>query len=125
MRALEINNLSMSYENGGRVLRNISLSADAGECIGIFGANGSGKSTLGYCICGLIPEVIEGDIEGFVKSKRAAIVIQNPESGFFSETVGEEIELGRKWLRLKERDILSEFGIEELRDKSLKELSGG
>lgn len=37
------------------ILRDVSFSAEKGECIGLIGPNGSGKSTLIRTLCGLIP----------------------------------------------------------------------
>ncbi len=46
---LEIKNISFSY--GRRpILRDVSLTAGAGECVGILGNNGAGKSTLITCL---------------------------------------------------------------------------
>lgn len=45
MSLIEINNITKNYGRK-KVLRNISFTADCGQCIGIVGANGCGKSTL-------------------------------------------------------------------------------
>jgi ABC-type glutathione transport system ATPase component len=54
---LEIDELSVSF--GGRhgvpVLSGVSLSADAGEVLGVIGETGSGKTTLARAIVGLSP----------------------------------------------------------------------
>jgi len=44
--ALELSNLSFSYNSGGATLDNISLKIQRGEWLGIMGRTGSGKSTL-------------------------------------------------------------------------------
>ena len=50
---LEIKNLSKSYGNLS-VLKNLNLSINRGEFIGIVGPNGIGKTTLVGCICGIV-----------------------------------------------------------------------
>jgi peptide/nickel transport system ATP-binding protein len=45
-----------------RILRNVSLSVDAGECVGIVGESGSGKSTLARTLLRLY-EPIDGTID--------------------------------------------------------------
>jgi ABC-type glutathione transport system ATPase component len=64
---LTISNLSVDYSKGTffkksfRAVDNISLSVDAGECLGVVGESGSGKSTIGRSVLGLAP-VSEGTI---------------------------------------------------------------
>lgn len=45
MALIEVNSIKKNYRKKS-VLKDISFSADCGECIGIIGANGCGKSTL-------------------------------------------------------------------------------
>lgn len=53
MRALELDNVSMSY--GRRVLfHGLTLRAGAGEVLAVTGANGAGKSTLLKVVAGLV-----------------------------------------------------------------------
>lgn len=50
---IEINHIKKSFGKK-RVLRDISLTAETGECIGVLGANGSGKSTLLTILAGIL-----------------------------------------------------------------------
>ena len=43
---IEISNISKTYENGGKALRDINITIEDGEFVFIMGRSGSGKSTL-------------------------------------------------------------------------------
>lgn len=51
---IELRNIAKRYK-GNQVLRDISLTAEGGQCIGILGSNGSGKSTLLSILAGIQP----------------------------------------------------------------------
>ncbi len=51
---VEIKNISKQFKRN-TVLRDISLTAEQGQCIGILGANGCGKSTLLSILAGVQP----------------------------------------------------------------------
>lgn len=50
---VEISHIVKSYR-GKQVLRDVNLSAQGGQCIGILGANGSGKSTFLSILAGVL-----------------------------------------------------------------------
>lgn len=53
---LELSHITKSFQRGRkRVLRDVSLKAAGGECVGILGANGCGKSTLLSVLAGIQP----------------------------------------------------------------------
>ena len=52
---LEIKGLSGGYVKGVDILKDIDMSVEQGEVVGIIGLNGSGKSTLGRAIMNLLP----------------------------------------------------------------------
>lgn len=53
VRTVEMKNVSFHYEEGGKeILRNINLTLNHGDTIGIRGGNGSGKSTLLWSLMG-------------------------------------------------------------------------
>ncbi|WP_448549726.1 LPS export ABC transporter ATP-binding protein [Thalassotalea fusca] len=51
---LVANALAKAYK-GRRVVKNVSLSVNAGEIVGLLGPNGAGKTTSFYMIVGLVP----------------------------------------------------------------------
>jgi energy-coupling factor transport system ATP-binding protein len=93
---------SLSYTYGGQkpALADVSLDIYAGELLAIVGRNGAGKSTLARMLVGLLrPQ--GGSLELFGRSaaawkvqdlaNRVALVFQNPEHQFLTDTVSEEI----------------------------------
>lgn len=55
MSFLQIENLNMSIY-GINILKDVSLSADKGEIIGVIGESGSGKSMTAFSVMGLLPD---------------------------------------------------------------------
>lgn len=53
--SIRLNDVSVTYRNGTRALRGVSLDIAAGEMVSIVGLSGSGKSTLIRTINGLVP----------------------------------------------------------------------
>lgn len=99
---LEVNNLSFRYTGSDHyALKDVSLSIDAGETIGIVGPVGSGKTTLLNIICRLYPvehnKVIYNGIsvEDLKQSSLRRLISYVPQDAFlFSDTVAENIALG-------------------------------
>jgi len=111
-----------------------------GERVVVLGGNGSGKTTLLYHILGLLkPD--EGKVSVFGVDpatrynevrERIGVLLQNVEEQILSPTVWEDISFSPRNYRYgKDRigamvtQILSEFGIDHLRNKICHYLSGG
>ncbi len=71
-------NLSGYYGKGKsrlRYLKNVSLTIEEGQVVGLVGESGSGKSTLAKCLLGLVTD-IEGELT--VNAVRPQMVFQDP-----------------------------------------------
>ena len=140
---IDIKNLSYSYSGkaGDDILKGVTFSANAGECIGILGNNGAGKSTLLTCISQIrkanvgtvlldrqdLREMSRRDI-----AKRVSYVAQQNELQHM--TVFDLVLLGRKphiKFSISKADIscaemtIEQLGLSSLKLRYVNELSGG
>lgn len=93
---------NLIYRYGGDILalNDVSLDIYAGEMLAIVGRNGAGKSTLARLLVGLLKPQ-SGNLQLFGRSaekwtvqdlsNRIALVFQNPEHQFLTDTVFDEI----------------------------------
>lgn len=75
---LELRGLSAYYGKGKKrlkYLKNISLTLEEGQVLGLVGESGSGKSTLAKCILGIVTDT-EGQLT--LRSARPQMVFQDP-----------------------------------------------
>ncbi|HEX5589717.1 MAG TPA: ABC transporter ATP-binding protein [Candidatus Limnocylindrales bacterium] len=130
------------------VLHDIDLTLADGEIVGLVGANEAGKSTLCLVASGLAPGSVGGGLTGTVTidgvdmagrplhefSTRVGIGFQNPATQLsgVSGSVFEEVALGPMNLGLPVRETvertkaaLAILGIEHLREREPRHLSGG
>jgi len=144
---IEMKDITHIYELEEPVtaLKDINLTIDSGEFIGLVGHTGSGKSTLAQLLNGLI-EPSEGTVyyngqDIFAESynlkdvrEKVGLVFQYPEHQLFEETVADDIAFGPKNLGLDEEEInkrvqrsldLVGLDYEEYKDRSPFNLSGG
>jgi energy-coupling factor transport system ATP-binding protein len=100
-RSALISAQNLRYAYGKReALKGISFEVRRGELLAIVGRNGAGKSTLSKLLVGLL-RPMSGKLELFGKdasrwkvedlAKRLALVFQNPEHQFLTDTVFDEI----------------------------------
>ncbi|MFY9213743.1 MAG: energy-coupling factor transporter ATPase [Tissierellaceae bacterium] len=146
---IEIKNLNFTYNPNtpfqAKALKDINLSIDEGEFIGLIGHTGSGKSTLVQHLNGLIRPtsgevVIDGanitdkDVKLSSIRQKVGLVFQYPEYQLFEETVYKDIAFGPSNLgigkeevdkRVREAMDLVGLDFESLKDRSPFELSGG
>ncbi len=117
---LEVKNLCHTYSIGTPfehvALKDVSLSVERGEFIGVIGHTGSGKSTFMQHLNGLLKPtsgqiLLDGkDIWSDKKLTRESrfrvgLVFQYPEYQLFEETVYKDIAFGPKNMGLKQEEI--------------------
>lgn len=140
---IQVENISKSVQ-GKAILRDVSLSIEAGHSLALIGPNGSGKSTLLRIIAGLLAadsgqvHIGEDSVDRLVPRKLAQRL------GFVTQEAGttdaipvsEAVKLGRTpWLSFvapySEKDqvivdaAMRQMAIEGYRDKLFNALSGG
>ena len=136
-----INDVDYTYPNGSVALKGVNLNIYKGEIIGIMGMNGAGKTTLIRTLNGLIRPsngnvYVDGENIKFKNtgniSKKVGIIFQNPNHQVFSNTVEDEIIFSLKNLNLSKEKvqeranyILKSFNLEQYKNKSPLNLSGG
>ncbi len=100
---LEIQQVSYAYPGHEPALKNVSLSVQAGEFIGLAGRNGSGKTTLTRLMVGLGKPsagqvMLDGkpakDVGPAVMARSVGYVFQNPDRQIFRDTVASEVAYG-------------------------------
>lgn len=132
---VELKNLSSYYGKGKKrlkYLKNVSLTVNEGEVLGIVGESGSGKSTLAKCILGMVTD-IEGTLA--VNSKRPQMVFQDPYGSLNpAKTVGWILEEPLRAMGVRDKDQRRKKALEMLElvaldpqhyDRRPAQLSGG
>jgi len=129
--------VAFGYERGAPVLDGVDLEVGAGERLALVGANGSGKSTLGRLLVGLLrPDRgtvrLGGDdpsrLPAAILARRAGYVFQDPESGFLTDRVVDEVLLGLTDAeRANAPEVMERLGLplEDFGARSPYRLSGG
>lgn len=111
---IETRNLSFTYPDGPRALRDISLRIRRGSFLALLGQNGSGKTTLAKHFNGLLkPTEGEVFVAGATVAERevgelsqiVGYVFQNPDHQIFSASTREEIAFGPRNMGLDEPEV--------------------
>ncbi|MEM0146637.1 MAG: energy-coupling factor transporter ATPase [Conexivisphaerales archaeon] len=131
MKAVEIKNLKISYGMEKEpALEGINLDIEEGEFVLLVGRTGSGKSTLLNAINGVIPHVIEANVEGTINvfgidsqttemkdiAKMVGTVYQVPEDQIFALVVEDDIAFGPENMAVSPSEISSrvEWALKEV-----------
>ena len=143
---VEIENLSLSYGKNKKVLKDISLNIEKGECVLLAGKSGSGKSSIINSINGLAVRYDGASIDGSIRignkdiknlklyeiSMLVSSVFQNPKTHFFNVNTTlellfylENIGLSRNEMDKRLTEMLKLFPIEHLLNRDIFKLSGG
>ena len=108
---LEMCNVSFGYSHGPSVIDGLSMGVLPGRITAVMGDSGCGKTTLALLLAGLV-EPNEGVIRlGGEKvsakelSRQVAVLFQFPETGFFADSVLEEVAFGIRLFRLSSKEI--------------------
>jgi energy-coupling factor transport system ATP-binding protein len=98
---IKAENVRYRYPGGAEALKGVSLDINAQEWLMIVGRNGAGKSTLARMLVGLL-QPSEGRLQMFGRpsdqwkvqelANEIALVFQNPEHQFLTDSVADEIE---------------------------------
>ncbi len=139
MYALQINNLTKTYENGVKALKGISLNVEQGDYFALLGPNGAGKSTTISITTSLVKKtagqvsIFDVDIdENFSKAKQYVGVVPQE----FNFSIFEKVEdivthqagyygLPRKLAKQRAEKYLKQLGLWEKRKHISMSLSGG
>ncbi len=141
MDAVNIKDVTFSYDGEKDVLNGISLRIPKGSYTTIIGHNGSGKSTIARLMMGLL-EPKSGEIEILGKTMneenvyelrdRMGIVFQNPDNQFIGSTVADDIAFGlenhcvpQENMQAIVEEAASRVGMSDYLDAEPTRLSGG
>lgn len=152
MGTLKVSNLCKTYiinKRQNNVLRNVSLTIEEGEMVGVMGPSGSGKTTLLYTVSGM-DRATAGRVEFYGKELTTMKVnemsdIRLNEMGFVFQqmymlknlTVYDNIILpgyqtpegktkeGRRKINDRAKVLMQSLGISEIAENDINEVSGG
>ena len=138
---IKLTGISYGYPRSRFALRDINMSLNRGEIVGITGENGSGKTTLGKIIMGiLMPDsgniVIDGvdgkNLKLCERGSKIGYAFQNPDRQLFAANVRDEIifpleikGMNKTLAQEKAAALLERFELNHLKERVPMRLSRG
>lgn len=144
---IQFTDVSFQYTNGqDYALKNVNLTIEKGDFVGIIGASGAGKTSLTYAINGVIPHHYSGDFYGEVRidghdtvettpeelAKLIGTVFQDIDGQMVASVVEDELLFGlenfgidKTLIPQRVQQALETIGISDLRYRTIASLSGG
>jgi cobalt/nickel transport system ATP-binding protein len=138
--AVEVEDLSYSYPQGGVALNRVSFRMQKGRSLGLLGPNGAGKSTLLLHLNGLL----SGDGSVHILGRKVAkenllwirrkvgMVFQDPDDQLIMPSLWEDVAFGPRNLGLSEAEVkrdalwaLQVVGLASMAERSPQSLSFG
>lgn len=144
--AIELDQVTFTYEDGVEALSDLNFSARPGEFIVVLGANGAGKSTLCFLLSGIVPHIYGGRRTGtlsvvgqdpwdqplFVTAQYSGVLLQDPEVQLFNPNVFSEMAFGPANLKVERGEIIQRIAaaisllhLDGLEKRNPRDLSGG
>ncbi|PCI87280.1 MAG: ABC transporter ATP-binding protein [Hyphomicrobiales bacterium] len=140
MALLDVKNISIGFPSRHGMfvaVKDVSLSVERGEILGVVGESGAGKSTIGNAIIALLEppgEVIKGEVylngaridnlsaeeKRLIRGKKIGMIFQDPQTSLdplktikqqLVESINLHLKLGRKGSEKKAFELLEQVGI--------------
>jgi energy-coupling factor transporter ATP-binding protein EcfA2 len=117
-----VRDLVVRYNGAGAdALSGITLEVGRGELVGLVGLNGAGKTTLCRCLNGIVPQLVDADVEGAVTvagvdalrtpvrtmASLVGMVLDEPAAQLSQGSAGEEVALGLESMAVPHDEMLA------------------
>lgn len=129
-KKLIFKDVSFSYKENNKVIKNINFEINRGDKLGIFGSSGSGKSSLLYLITGLVQNdtgeiIYNNKIESIYDCRWGRNIAYLPQRSFlFSGSIKENIIFGEEKLDIERLEkVLEIVQLKDFYEKNNKDVN--